>query len=175
MGHQALTLQRLSSEGLLSLLDVVKVEELGRNDFRAWFIRLIVVGCEVLWSNSACPSSKLYPATYRVCQRVFNRDTLLGIEGEAFLHQIDSHRLCVGVHVLILALLLEWQRSQVVSRSVRVDLVEVVERRRAQHIENQCKLVMVVSPGEERFAREHLRKDAPDGPAGISVSAQLSS
>lgn len=47
------------------------------------------------------------------------------------------------IHLGVLLLLLEWQSPQVVSASMAVDLVEIVEGRCAEHIENKRELMMI--------------------------------
>lgn len=78
----------------------------------------------------------------------FYCNSLLWIKSETLFEQVDSQWLCVRVHFRILLLLLEWQSSKVVSRSVRVDLVEVIERGRAEHIEDERELMVIVPAGE---------------------------
>ena len=56
------------------------------------------------------------------------------------------------------------QRADVVARAARGDAVELLERRRADHVQDQVELVPIVPPGEERPPVQQLGEDAADGP-----------
>jgi hypothetical protein len=61
-------------------------------------------------------------------------------------------------------LLLERQSPQVIPGATRVDGVEFVQCGRAQDVEDQSELVVVIAAGEEGSTREHFSEDAADGP-----------
>jgi hypothetical protein len=73
----------------------------------------------------------------------FNCNPLFRIESQTFLHEVDSQRFGFRVHLGKLLLFLEWKSSEIISGSVRVDLVEVVERGSAEDIEDEGELMMV--------------------------------
>ncbi len=58
----------------------------------------------------------------------------------------------------------EGQRTDVIARSPRCDRVELVKGGRAQDVEDESELVVVVAAGEERLAGEHLSEDAANRP-----------
>ena len=60
--------------------------------------------------------------------------------------------------------LADGERADVVARAARGDAVELLERRRADHVQDQVELVPVVPPGEERPPVQQLGEDAADGP-----------
>ena len=167
------------------------MEEFGRYDFRARFVRLIVVRRKVLFQapkNSLAsqhPEDHLWPP-YRMRQSLFDCDSLPRIKSQTFLHEVDSERLCVRVHLRVLLLLFEGQGAQIVSGAVGIDLVEVVKGGRAEYVQNESELVVVyvmsmvsaglllgkrqapaltVSAWKERFSGEHLGQNTSDRPA----------
>ena len=66
--------------------------------------------------------------------------------------EIDRVRICVREELRKGLLLPERQRTDVVPRAARRDRVELVEGRRAEYVEDESELVMIVPPREERFA-----------------------
>ena len=66
--------------------------------------------------------------------------------------EIDRVRICVREELRKGLLLPERQRTDVVPRAARRDRVELVKGRRAEYVEDEGELVMIVSSGEERFA-----------------------
>lgn len=79
----------------------------------------------------------------RVRECLLDRDALLRVEGEAALEEVDRERVRVRVERLQRSSLLERQRAEVVARAVRRDGVEVVQRGRAEDVEDERELVVV--------------------------------
>jgi hypothetical protein len=120
-----------------------------------------------------------------VAERLLYGETLLRVEGERLLEEVDGRGAGVRVKLGEGPLLAEGEGTRVakeelvslslhrrggegspdvIPRSSRVDGIELVERRRAKNVEDKGELVVVVAAGEDRLAREHLGKDASDGP-----------
>ena len=66
--------------------------------------------------------------------------------------EIDRVWIRVGEELRKGLLLPERQGTDVVPRAARRDRVELVEGRRAEYVEDESELVMIVPPREERFA-----------------------
>ena len=88
----------------------------------------------------------------------------LRVEGQAFLEQVDRERVGIRVERRERLLLFEGQRAEVVAGPRRGDLVEVVEAGRAEDLEDERELVVVVAPWKERAPGQHLGEDAADRP-----------
>jgi hypothetical protein len=78
--------------------------------------------------------------------------------------EVDGERVGIGEELGEWPALTEGQRAYVVARPACRDSVELVQRGRAEDVEDECQLVVVVSARKERFPGEHLCKDASHGP-----------
>ena len=83
---------------------------------------------------------------------------------QSLCEEIHRHRARVGEQLRERAPFAEGQRAYVVPRSPRRDRVELVERRCAKHVEDQCELMVVVTSREQRLSGEHFREDATNRP-----------
>ena len=76
-------------------------------------------------------------------QSILDLDPPLRTEGQALLKQVDRQRVRVREQLRERLLLPERQRADVLARARRADRVEVVERRRAEDVEDDRQLVMI--------------------------------
>lgn len=97
-------------------------------------------------------------------QRLVDLDPLLRAERQALLHQVDRERVRLREERRERLALAEGHHADVLARPRRRDRVEVVERRRAEDVEDERELVVVVPPREERLPGEHFCEDAADRP-----------
>ena len=125
----------------------IELEELGVERGRDGLVFGVVVGLEV-----------------RVCERVLDADPLLRIKRQRLRQEIDRHRGGVREERRKRSLLPERERADVVPASPGRDRVELVERGRAEDVEDERELMVVVPAGEKGFPREHLGQDAADAP-----------
>lgn len=130
-----------------ALLLHVKVEEVGVETRCAGLIVGVVVGGKV-----------------RVLQALLDREAVARVEGERLLQKVDRLGRSLGEQGAEVSSLAQGHGANVVTRATAVDVVELLERRRAENIEDQRELLMIVAAREERAAGEHLGQDASDGP-----------
>ena len=97
----------------------------------------------------------------RVFQRLIDRQSLLGIERERLLEEVQCLGGGFGEDRLEWATFSDGQRAYVVARASRGDAIELLQRRRANYVEDEVELVPIVTPWEERAAGEELCKDTP--------------
>lgn len=81
-------------------------------------------------------------------QRVLDRDPLLGIKRERLGQKVNRQGVCVGEELREWPPFAEGQRADIVARSSRGDGVELVEGRRAEDVQDERELVVVVATGE---------------------------
>ena len=129
------------------VLLVVEIEKTRVQQRRGRFVGRVVVGFQV-----------------RVGQRALDVDPGLGVEGKELLEHVERERVLALEQDREWLLLPERERADVLAGPVGGDGVEVVDRGRAEHVEDDAQLVVVVPAGEERLAGEHLGQDAADGP-----------
>lgn len=100
----------------------------------------------------------------RVLERLLDRRALLRVEREGAVEEVERLGRRLGEEGGERPALADRQGADVVARAPGCDRIELVERRRANHIEDEVELVPVVPAGEEWPAREEFREDAADGP-----------
>lgn len=105
---------------------------------------------------------------------LFHCDSLFRREREHFLEQVERELRRIRVQRAIVDALLERQRADVGLRLLRRDVLSVTVRRSAQSVDDQVKLVHVITAGEHGLAAEDLTENATDGPHCIGFKAQPS-
>ena len=111
---------------------------------------------------------KLSPQPPCVIRRASNRrdetTTATPHTHQCLLQKVDRLGRRLGEQRRERASLADGQRADVVARAARRDPVELLERRRTDHVQDQVELVPVVPPGEERPPVEQLGEDAAHSP-----------
>jgi hypothetical protein len=103
----------------------IKLEEVGVERDRSGLVLGVVVGVKV-----------------RVLQALFHSHSLPRAERQSPLEEIDGRRARLGVQALEALASPDWQITQIIPRSSRGHVVELLHRRRAQDVQNQLELVV---------------------------------
>jgi hypothetical protein len=143
-------------EVVLRELLVLKVEERRVERLRARLVRGVVVRGEV-----------------RVRERAVDVDARAGAEREQAREQVRGLRARLGEQLRERPLLPERQRADVLARARGRDRVEVVQRRRPQHVQDDRQLVVIcgpVSAGMHTYREKGPHSRGPGRAAGRRAS-----
>ena len=117
----------------------------------------------VFWDQTSNQTIKDISVTiYQV-----SRHAYAGIEvmtHQSLCEEVNRERIRVWEELWEGSLFAEGEGTDVVAWTTGCDGIELIERWRAEDVKNECKLMVVVTTREERFAREHFGKDTPYRP-----------
>ena len=146
--------------------DLVEVQDLGVHHHTPgvdWQISVVEVPVELGLRDGLVSGVVVWREVW-VCERLSRGDTLLGVEHEHALKQVD------GIRLDALEALLEWdwvavrQRRDELQRVLGADGVDDVLWRRAKQVGDDGELVDVVLAREQGLSLDHLGEDAARGP-----------